>query len=130
MGNGKLYLSWLIINCTTYFTSNWDFSAIFVLVPYVINTIILLKHIDKWNNLSFYISYYIERFDAFLIGVTIISEFCTSIELARSKNVLYGQILFDIKLSRLSKCSRLYLNMQIFLSDLVYCCFDLNINYS
>ena len=63
----------------------WYFAAIFALVPYVIGAVILLKHIDKWNNSSFYISYYIQRFDAFLIGVTIISGFYTSIELARSK---------------------------------------------
>ena len=63
----------------------WYLATTFVVVPYMSGAVVLLKHIHKWNNSSSYISSYIQRYDAFLITVTIVSGFYTCVELARSK---------------------------------------------
>ena len=57
----------------------------------------LMKHIHKWNNSSFYISYYINKYDSFLIGVTIVSGFYTSVELARSKMFYFDRFCLSLK---------------------------------
>ena len=96
---GDLY-SDIIFACVLIFQENklWYFATTFVFVPYMGGAIMLLKHMHKWNNSSFYISYYIHRYDTFLIAVTIVSGFYTCIELARSK--IFYMDRFYLALSR------------------------------
>ena len=75
----------------------WYFAMTFAVIPFIISCIVLMKQIREWNNSVFYISYYVNKYDAFLIRVTLITGFYTCVELARSKIFYFKRCCLPLK---------------------------------
>ena len=75
------------------------YCALFTFVPHIIGNVICLVKMQMWREKDKYISKYIDRYDWFLIVISVFAGFYSAVEMARSR---IGYLsLFGLQISRL-----------------------------